>query len=322
MREMAFRIVWIGIVAMGSLVWAQDDLVFHAGVSLVHVDAEVRGHNERNLTGFSKDDFRVFDEGKEQPVVSFQAEQQPLDVILLFNVSGSMGPKIRSVASAAKAGLNELRNGDRVSVMVFNTKSRVVAPFSENLDAVARSIQNDVLREPFAGGTFIQQGVDDAALRFFHEPRTGRRRAVLIITDNYGVHTRRERSVLRDFWEADTLLSGLILRGRQGRFTRSMDVFTDITVPESLVINHLAFAGMQGIAAKTGGDALVSDDPGAAFREMMYRIRNRYSLYYVTPNGQPGNERTIRIELSADARARFPNARVLARRGYIMPERQ
>src|SRR5205823_12798618 len=125
--------------------------------------------------------------------------------------SGRMRMVVQAVAAAARQGLRELRQGDRVCVMVFNSRSREIAPFTGDLDAVERSIRHDVLGERFGGGTLIQSAVDAAALRLMREPRSERRRAVLVITDNIGIRTRRELSVVRDFWEADALLSGLIV---------------------------------------------------------------------------------------------------------------
>jgi len=295
--------------ALTTTAAGQGPATFRADVSLVHVDAEVAAADGRVLTGLSKEDFRVFDEGAGQPVLSFAAEDVPLDLILLFDISGSMRPVVQQVASAAREGLRELRQGDRVSVMVFNTRSRVILPFTEDLDAVERSIRDDVLNRRFGGGTLIQQAVDNAAMRFMHESRTGRRRAVLIITDNMGMRTRSEQSVVRDFWEADALLSGLIVANSVYQVQRAMH-------PASLLMS----AGMKGIAEKTGGDAIRSDDAGAAFQDMMRRIRSRYSLYYRMPEGKAGQPRTIRVELSADAETRFPKAHVRTRRGYIMPK--
>ena len=108
----------------------------------MHVDAEVVSEDGRVLTGFSKADFRVFDEDAEQPILNFSAEEQPLDLILLFDISGSMSLVVQAVASAAHEGLQQLLQGDRVSVMVFNTRSRVILPFTEDLGAVEGGIQN------------------------------------------------------------------------------------------------------------------------------------------------------------------------------------
>jgi VWFA-related protein len=297
------------VLLAAAVLCAQETPVFRTDVSQVHVDAEVLGADGRTIDGLTLDDFRVFDQNKEQPIVHFSAEQELLDLILLFDISGSMQIKVQRVAQAARLGLQELKPGDRVAVMVFNSRSREIAPFTDDLAAVEGTVQNDVLGLRFGGGTLIQQAVDDAALRFRHEPHTQRRRAVLIITDNIGRRTQSESSVVEDFWESDAILSGLLLKDR-------LEQVRLYTSPIQLAIS----AGMKGIATKTGGDSIDGDDPGSAFQEAMHRIRARYSLYYAQPAGKPGSNRTIRVELSHEAAARYPKARIRARTGYIVPK--
>jgi VWFA-related protein len=300
------------IFCAATLACAQDPVTFRAGVSLVHVDAEVLGQDGRILTGFHKEDFRVFDERKEQPILQFAAEEQPLDLILLFDISGSMRGVVQEVADAARQGLRQLQAGDRVCIMVFNNRSREIAAFTEDLDAVGRTIQNDVLGLDFGGGTLIQAAVSDAAMRFRREPHTERRRAVLIITDNMGRRTRREASVVEEFWESDAILSGLIVSNPAYQAMRTVGI---ILGPQNLAMQ----AGMKGIAEKTGGDSLTANEPGTAFEEAMRRIRTRYSLYYALPEAKPGVTRAIRVELAPAAAQRVPKCRVRARSGYVVP---
>jgi VWFA-related protein len=295
------------VVALGATASTQNPTTFRGGVSLVHVDAEVVAKNGRVLTGFSKEDFRVFDEGREQPISAFSADEQPLDLILLFDISGSMRSKVKQVAAAAHQGLQQLRLGDRVSVMVFNRETRLIAPFSEDLAVVERAIER-VLGLRFGGGTAIQEGVHDAANRFiWFDDLNGHRRAVLIVTDNVGKPTRRESSVVEDMWEADALLSGLVVSNRAANIG-----------PFGLLaaLGARRPGGIEHIVEQTGGDTISSDDLGSTFPEMMHRIRSRYSLYYRMPEGTLGSLRTIHLDLSAGAQQRFPEARVAARKGY------
>jgi VWFA-related protein len=281
-------------------------------VALVQVEAEVTAPDGRLLTGFQKEDFRLLDEGVEQPVAEFSWDEEPLDLILLFDVSGSMRPKVQQVAAAARQGVGELRKGDRVAVMVFNTHSRMVTEFTEDLEAVQRTIQQDVLELKFGGGTYIQNAVDDAALRLGKEPRTRRRRAVLIVTDDFGQRTRRESTVVRDFWEADALLTGLIVRSAAAH---TMHTFNTVTHPYLVSLE----VGIKGVAEKTGGDFIQAGDAGAAFQESMRRIRQRYSLYYAQPEGKPGSIRSVHVELQGEAAKQHPKAKVRARTGYQVP---
>ena len=292
----------------------QEEPEFRTGVSLVHVDAEVTDGN-RSVVGFHKEDFLITDNRVPQHILYFSQDVEPLDLILLFDISGSKRPKIEKVAATSRRALTELRAGDRVAVMTFQSRSNIVAPFTEDLSAVARSISYDVVGGRFGGGTRLLAGVDDAAEYFLREPRTQRRRAILILTDNYGQRSRRGSTVVHHLWEADTVLSGLIIRS-----PGETAVKTAMLVSSPLTI--LIQEGMAGVAEKTGGDTLKADDTDDALRDSMRRIRSRYSLYYAMPPGNPGEHRQLKVELSPDALNRYPAAKVRARKGYLIPGRK
>ena len=82
----------------------------------------------------------------------------------------------------------------------------------------------------------------------------------------------------------------------------------------------MAQEDMLGAAVKTGGEVVNADDPGQAFREMLRRMRKRYSLYYAMPAGKAGSSRRVSVELSPAAKEQHPAAQVLARKGYIIPK--
>jgi VWFA-related protein len=300
----------LAFMAACLVLQAQEEVTFRAGVSLIHVDAEVASADGRLIAGLKKGDFRVLDNGKPQEIVQFSSDEEPLDLVLLFDVSGSMRAVVQAVAVAAHQGLEELRQGDRVGVMAFNSDSWLIKPFTDDLDQVRNTIEHALVRQRFGGGTHIQSAVDDAAIRLRFLKKSERRRAVLIVTDNMGTRTRKEDSVVRDFWEADAILSGLIISNPRWE---KVNTIATILGPQRL----LTQAGMKGIAEKTGGDTMKSDDPGGAFQEMMHRIRNRYGLYYRLPAGQSGKSHSVRAELTGDAAKKYPKAIVRARKGYV-----
>ena len=80
---------------------AQNLPTFRAGISLVHVEAQMVGENGRPISGLNRSDFRVFDEGQEQPIAIFSGYDQPLDLILLIDISGSMRHKVEEIAGRA-----------------------------------------------------------------------------------------------------------------------------------------------------------------------------------------------------------------------------
>ena len=294
------------------LLLLQDTPVFKSKVALVRVDAEV-ADGTRTLDGLKQEDFRILDKGSPVTIEHFSQDEEPLDIVLLFDTSGSMRPNVERVASAAGVALGELRAGDRVAVWTFTTRSRVLAPFSEDMKAVEKTLTQDLLGYPFGGGTMIQAAVDDVAESLQREPKTQRRRAVLVFTDDYGLKTRREEHVLEHYWEADALLSELIIRNA------FFAVLNSIPTPSNILKHVVANGTIQHIVEKTGGESLKANDAGADFQKMMQRIRRRYTLYYAMPSGKPGEHREIKVELSEEAKRRLPGAHVRARKGYLLP---
>ncbi len=190
--------------------------------------------------------------------------------------------------------------------MVFSDDASVISPFSGNLEEAETSIRR-VIGLRFAGRTYLRDAVREASHRFiWFDDKSDQRRAVLVVTDNFGTPGSRRGSVIESLWEADAVLSGLIVR------------------------NHTAIAGVLGLPSlsgvedlveKTGGDFIRSDDLRSKFPEMMHRLRSRYTLYYKLPEGQVGSLRKIDVRLSETGSRRFPNAHVLARRGYRLRPR-
>jgi Ca-activated chloride channel family protein len=301
---------WLWLAVLASLAVGQE--VFKTGVSLVHVDAEVTD-GTRLLNGFHKEDFHVFDNKAPQTILYFSQEETPLDLILLFDVSGSMEPKLEKLAASAHAALAELRQGDRVAVMTFSRDSTIVGGFTNDMQEVERTINEKVLGKA-RGGTHILRAVNDAAAYFLKEKRTERRRAVLIMTDNHGQPSGKRNTVIRALWEADALLCGLELRAAGESVLLGV---RSVTSPAAAFMN---MENMTSVVEETGGDLIKGRDPGADFEEMIRRLRLRYMLVYAQPQGKPGEERRIKVELSEDAKKKTPQARVRARDGYYLPK--
>ena len=270
----------------------QDDVVFRSGVSLVRVDAEVQDAAGQLITDLKKDDFRVTDEGAPQAIVNFSFEEEPLDLILLFDVANSMKGKVLEVFRAVELGFHELRRGDRVCVMDFGGFSEEIAPFSADLESINEAIVLKMPKMRFGGDWKLEKAADDAALRFRGEPVTQRRRAVLLITDKTGGRSAGETAAIHDLWASDAVLGALVLGG--GQPTRILE------------------PGANPIADQTGGATVVAGAPGPAFQDSVRRLRRRYTMYYALPAAAAGSVRAIHVEC---LRA---NTRVRARTGYVV----
>ena len=93
-------------------------------VEAVSVDAVLANavvtEGGRFVKGLTRDDFKIFDDGRERPVTSFQSNEAPLEVVLALDVSASMSTALADVKAAAEGFLRALRPQDRVTVVAFN----------------------------------------------------------------------------------------------------------------------------------------------------------------------------------------------------------
>ncbi len=284
----------LAVVAVAALPAAlpapQDDAVFRSGVSLVRVDAEAVDTGGKVVAGLAKEDFRVLDRGREQKLVNFSFEEEPLDLILLFDTGGSMRGKLLGMVRATQLGFNELRKGDRVCVRVYTTFSEEMLPFTGNLETVNQAILLKALQLKFTGNSKLLPAAREAALRFGMDAQRRRMWVILSITESPGGRDANELPAVRDLWDSDAVFSELLIDGARG--------------------------GADAIVDKTGGETIAAGDPGEAFRESVHYLRSGYTMYYVLPEAPAGSERSLEVELTPEAAKRFPNVRIRARSGY------
>jgi VWFA-related protein len=307
-------------------------VTFRSDVSLGRVDAQVVDSGNHPLRGLRVQDFILRVDGKPQEIRNFQGEKMPVDLVLLLDVSRSMGPHIRRVAAASHQALRALGDHDRIATMVFDRVTRLRMPFRPVLDA-DRELESVFGRETFEGGTDITRGLLDAASYVEQNARRDARRAIVIVTDDETERSRNEAAVLRALTRADSVLSALIAPDAMHTGTAyrrppaddddgPRDIFGDLIARRFGAYARFPrtqSAGTSQIASQSGGDSMAVDQ-AAAFEQTLERIRERYALYFYLPEGMQANEEhSVEVVLTDAARRRYPGAEVRYRRSYLAP---
>lgn len=291
-----------------ALAQQQEDPVFKAGVAVVRVDAQVV-EGRRLITGLEKADFAITDNGAPVAVEYFGRESEPLWAVLLIDVSGSMSRFIADMARVSREALTQLGKDDQVSVMFFGAKTKADTEFTGSRENVSAAIGRAMKERSMAAGSSINLAVTDAAA-LLKEKAAGKpgRRAVIIVTDNGGLNYQSpDDAALAALFGADTVLNAIVTPNAKPPATRGRN--PDFSPADVFLL-----------AKESGGEVLRMEKGGEAFREMLERVRTRYSLHYGAPaDGKPGAARKISVTLSAEARKRFPKAEVRARTGYTVP---
>jgi VWFA-related protein len=284
--------------------------LFRADVALVKIDAQVTDRQGRAIAGLARQDFLVFDEGQPQEITYFGREAEPVDILLLLDVSGSMRRFLEEMGENARAALQQLRDADRVGVMFFARRQELVQPLTDSLVSAEETIRNATKKQDLGGGTTINESIIAAAGHLKDQRPTGRR-AVLIVTDNEGLNYQvPDEKAIRELYAADAVLNALVSgRGRRKDPLEGRETNPDFTPPNVVKL-----------AEETGGEAVESRRGKESFPAMIERIRSRYSLQYAAPQAAAGAFRKVRVELAPEARKRFPEAQVKARAGYYALE--
>ena len=290
------------VISLPAALLAQaDEPTFRGGVAVVRADIQVLNGNLA-VTGLTRDDFIVREQGQPQTIRYFGSEELPLDVLLLLDVSISMAPHVSRVVEEAHGALGVLRAGDRVAAMVFDREARTRLAYESSIEKVRDGLDEALHRESFRGGTDIHFGLYEAAKYVRRYARPEARRAVIILTDDRTERARKDALVLRGFNQADAVLCALVV---------------------DLKKNHgdTEPGGVEGLAAQTGGDSFRARNAADWFRTTLQRLRQRYAIGFHLPDGlTPGTARMLQVDLAPEARRRHPRAVVQARKTYIVPD--
>jgi VWFA-related protein len=280
---------------------------FSTGVSLVKVDAKVTRRNGSPVTDLKAADFIVYDEDAPRAVTHFASESDPIQLVLLLDVSASMLQSLSIVSEHAREALQVLRPGDQVGVILFATRSDVLQPLTTEWDAIPGKIGKSIYKETLGRSTFLNDGLITVAHHLEKQPAAGRR-SVIVITDNdVGRGSSSDEEIVRALHAADTVMNAIIVSSEPVA-PRSGARYTD---PASAPPDVFRFA------QATGGEVVAHADAAEALKRMLERVTTRYSLHYVAPPSERGAFRRIRVELSPSALRQYPDAVIQARSGYV-----
>ncbi len=118
-----------------------DDEPIKLQTTLVQVPVIVKDRGERYVTDLKKQEFRLFENGVEQEITFFGTVEEPFNVALLIDSSGSTVEQLTHIKAAAAAFLDNLRPNDKVMVIEFNDSVSVLCELTNNRDTLNRAIE-------------------------------------------------------------------------------------------------------------------------------------------------------------------------------------
>jgi Mg-chelatase subunit ChlD len=178
------RSVVIRAVATHVAGYSVEDIVITRRLQLSYV-VEVRrvvltltvvDGNGTPVTGLTREDFRIYEDGVEQEIMEFAVEERPLRIALVLDTSGSMRQELPQVQLAATGFLDVLLPPDRAMVVDFDDQVLLL----QDLTA-SREDLKDALMSTFArGGTAMYDAIHATLRRLAKQDE---RKAVVLLSD-------------------------------------------------------------------------------------------------------------------------------------------
>jgi Ca-activated chloride channel family protein len=320
---------------------------FRTGVELINVTATVTDRHGRFVPGLRREDFRIFEDGVEQPVTHFSSERVPVSLGIALDTSGSMdGEKIRAARHALNRFLFDLLDrNDEVFLYRFDSHPRLVEPWTTSRDRISSELGRIVPK----GGTALYDTVAEAVPM----AQSGRhkKKALVVISDGNDTSSQTDvQSVKQMIRETEVLVYAVGIDGN-GAVTGGTRAPGGIALPprqpprmpfpipfpfpgrrtppaqppripqgpsaggsRSTVDERVNVAALRDLTDDSGGrteiirSALDLDPATAAIADELSR---QYYLGYPASGKKDGMWHNIRVEV------RNPDYRIRARRGYV-----
>lgn len=303
-----------------------DEDIVKVETNLITIPVSVYERSGNYVSNLKQDDFKIFEDGKEQEIAYFGRSEQPFTVILLIDVSPSTSYKIEQIQDAAKAFVDQLKPQDNVMVIEFDSSVSVLTELTNDRQKIYKAIR----RTGFGNGTSLYEAVDFSLRKRL--AKVEGRKAIILFTD--GVDTTSMRasfdSTLREAEESDSVIFPIYYntffdnRGIGGGGGGVMSAPPTLGLPtmgggggNSSEEYMRGRAYLDGLAGSTGGKVFRPESTQGglvtAFEGIADELRNQYSIgYYPQLAGEQGQRKQIKVRVNR------PNLAIRARDSYIV----
>jgi VWFA-related protein len=145
---------------------------------LMRFNASVTDRNGRAIGGMHASDFTVWENGVERRVTNVAPANEPFNLVLLLDVSGSVEERMDFIRKAARDFLRTTSPQDRISIISFRDDIQVISDFTTDRAMLSRKLDEI----DAGGGTALY----DALGYVLSEPLKklrGERTAIVVMSD-------------------------------------------------------------------------------------------------------------------------------------------
>jgi VWFA-related protein len=293
-------IVIVGLLLGASVqVPAPEPFKLTTTAELVLLEVGVKDAAGERISNLTRDNFKVYEDGKQQKITQFASDDAPVTVGLVIDTSGSMRNKYNSVVTAALSFIAASNRQDEVFVVNFGDRVSSGLPGGVPFSADIQQLRTALSWSVPAGQTALY----DAVVFSLQHLEKGRcaKKTLLLVSD--GGDNRSSHS-------ADETMRMV----RESRATiYSIGIFTPNEPDQNPAL-------LRRLAHVSGGEAFFPEDLSTLSgicRQIATDIRTRYTIGYVpVRSGEQGALRKLKVTASSASGHKLI---VHTRSGYVLP---
>jgi VWFA-related protein len=145
---------------------------------LMRFNASVTDRNGRAIGGMRESDFTVWENGIERRVTNVAPANEPFNLVLLLDVSGSIEERMDFIRKAARDFLRTTSPQDKISIISFRDDIQVISDFSRDRQMLSRKLDEI----DAGGGTALYDALGYVLSEQVKKLR-GERTAIVVMSD-------------------------------------------------------------------------------------------------------------------------------------------
>lgn len=157
---------------------APGRIVSSVAPQLMRFNASVTDRNGRAIGGMRESDFTVWENGVERRVTSVAPANEPFNLVLLLDVSGSVEERMDFIRKAARDFLRTTSPQDKISIISFRDDIQVISDFSTDRHMLSKKLDEI----DAGGGTALYDALGYVLSEQIKRLR-GERTAVVVMSD-------------------------------------------------------------------------------------------------------------------------------------------
>jgi len=157
---------------------APGQFVTSVAPQMMRVHASVTDRNGRAIGDLKTSDFTILENGAERKVMSVAPANEPFNLVMLLDVSGSVEERLDFIRKAARDFLRTASPQDRIAIISFRDDIQIISDFTTDRRLLSRKLD-----EIDAGGATALYDSLAYVLSTTLKPLRGERTAVVILSD-------------------------------------------------------------------------------------------------------------------------------------------